>query len=88
MSLIPAGALPVESNPDHTGTPTVAALSIGFIDGTRRGSMDVRPLFGLSVLMSFVSFGLVTKLYIWPQLRLLERDNAIVPLVLPHTFAS
>jgi hypothetical protein len=33
-----------------------------------------------------VAFGLVTKLYIWPRLRLLERDDALVPLVVPHTF--
>jgi hypothetical protein len=48
--------------------------------------MAIPALFGLSVLMSFVAFGLVTKLYVWPQLRLRERDNALVPLVLPHTF--
>lgn len=27
--------------------------------------MDVRALFGLSVLMSFIAFGIVTRLYIW-----------------------
>jgi hypothetical protein len=48
--------------------------------------MDIQALFGLSVLMSFVAFGLVTKLLIWPWLRLLERDDALVRLVLPHTF--
>lgn len=48
--------------------------------------MDIQALFGLSVLMSFVAFGLVTKLYIWPRLRTLERDDALVPLVVPHTF--
>ena len=48
--------------------------------------MDMQALFGLSVLMSFVAFGLVTKLYIWPRLRTLEREDALVPLVLPHTF--
>jgi hypothetical protein len=36
--------------------------------------------------MSFVAFGLVTKLYIWPRLRVLGRDDALVPLVVPHTF--
>jgi hypothetical protein len=46
----------------------------------------MQALFGLSVLMSFVAFGLVTKLYIWPRLRTLEREDALVPLVLPHTF--
>jgi hypothetical protein len=48
--------------------------------------VDIQALFGLSVLMSFVAFGLVTMLYIWPRLRILERDDALVALVLPHTF--
>jgi hypothetical protein len=48
--------------------------------------MDIRVLFGLSILMSFVAFGLVTKLYIWPRLRLLKRDDALLSLVLPHAF--
>ncbi len=48
--------------------------------------MVIQALFGLSVLMSFVAFGLVTKLYIWPRLRPLERDAALLPLVVPHTF--
>jgi hypothetical protein len=48
--------------------------------------MDIRALFGLSILMSFVAFGLVTSLYIWPQLRTLERDDALLPLVVLHTF--
>jgi len=38
-------------------------------------SMGIQALFGLSVLMSFVAFGLVTKLYIWPRLRILERND-------------
>jgi len=36
--------------------------------------------------MSCVAFGLVTQLYIWPWLRRLERDEALVPLVVLHTF--
>jgi hypothetical protein len=48
--------------------------------------LAIQALFGLSVLMSFVAFGLVTKLYIWPRLRILERDDALIPLVVPHTF--
>jgi hypothetical protein len=48
--------------------------------------MDIQALFGLSVLMSFVAFGLVTKLYLWPRLRIAERDDALVALVAPHTF--
>ena len=50
--------------------------------------MDIQALFGLSILMSFVAFGLVTKLYIWPRLRILERDDALVPLVVPTRFGS
>ncbi len=48
--------------------------------------MDTLPLFGLSILMSFIAFGLVTVLYIWPRLRTLERDDALLPLVVTHTF--
>jgi hypothetical protein len=49
-------------------------------------SMDIQALFGLSVLMSFVAFGLVTKLYLWPRLRILEREDALTLLVVLHTF--
>ena len=48
--------------------------------------MDIQALFGLSTLMSFVAFGIVTKLYIWPRLRMLPRDDALALLVVPHTF--
>jgi hypothetical protein len=48
--------------------------------------MKIQALFGLSVLMSFVAFGLVTKLYIWPMLRSLGREDALLRLMLPHTF--
>ena len=51
-----------------------------------RRAMGTQALFGLSVLMSFVAFGLVTKLYIWPRLRMLGRDEALVRLVVPHSF--
>jgi len=48
--------------------------------------MDSAALFGLSVLMSFIAFGTVTKLYILPRLRAVRRDDALVPLLIPHTF--
>ena len=48
--------------------------------------MKVDALFGLSVLMSFLAFGIVTKLYILPRLRLMPREEAILPLVVPHVF--
>jgi hypothetical protein len=31
-------------------------------------------------------FGLVTKLHLWPRLRMLECDDALVPLLVPHPF--
>ncbi len=48
--------------------------------------MSMRAIFGLSILMSLVAFGLLTKLYLWPRLRILERRDALIPLVLLHTF--
>jgi hypothetical protein len=46
--------------------------------------MDIQALFGVSILMSFVGF--VTRLYIWPRLRTLEPQTALLPLVVPHVF--
>lgn len=48
--------------------------------------MSSEALFGLSVLMSFIAFGMVTKLYILPKLRVMRRDDALVPLVFPTHF--
>jgi hypothetical protein len=48
--------------------------------------VDIQAFFGHSVLMSFVAFGLVTQLHIWPHLRIRERDDALLPLVAPHTY--
>jgi hypothetical protein len=48
--------------------------------------MDIRAVFGLSVLMSFVAFGLTTKLYILPRLRVRARNDALVALIVPHAF--
>lgn len=47
--------------------------------------MDARIVFGLSVLMSFVTFGLITKLYIIPRVRNLPLNEALVPLLVFHT---
>jgi len=48
--------------------------------------MDVRALFGLSVLMSFLAFGIVTKLYIWPKVRVMLPEDALIALVVVHMF--
>ncbi len=48
--------------------------------------MSIAALFGLSILMSFLAYGIVTKLYIWPWLRVVPREDALIALVVPHTF--
>jgi hypothetical protein len=48
--------------------------------------MSIAALFGLSILMSFLAYGIVTKLYIWPWLRVVPREDALTALVVPHTF--
>ena len=50
--------------------------------------MNVEALFGLSVLMSFRAFDIVTKLYFWPRLAAKRRDDALITLVVPHAFRS
>lgn len=48
--------------------------------------MNSFALFGLSILMSFLAFALVTKVYIWPRLQRMPRRDALIPLVIPHVF--
>src|SRR6516165_1859572 len=48
--------------------------------------MTTEALFGLSILMSFLACGIVTRLYIWPRLRVIAREDALLPLVVPHMF--
>jgi len=48
----------------------------------------MRPqlLFGISILFSFVAWGAVTKLYIWPKLRGQTRADALRPILMLHSF--
>ncbi len=48
--------------------------------------MPVQAVFGLSVLLSFVASGVVAKLYCAPKLRMKRREDALLPLVVPHLF--
>jgi hypothetical protein len=48
--------------------------------------MNIQPPFVISVLMSFVAFGVVTKLYLWPWLQTRRRNEALLALVVPHLF--
>src|SRR5262249_446730 len=48
--------------------------------------MDPRALFGISVLMSFVSSIVTANLFVWPWLRNMNRHDALIRLVAPHMF--
>src|SRR5215472_3793574 len=48
--------------------------------------MTTAALFGLSILMNFVASGILTNLYILPRLRVMNREEALLPLVAPHMF--
>jgi hypothetical protein len=48
--------------------------------------MNVRLVFGISVLLNFVSSGVIARLYLWPRLRAMNREDALVLLVAPHLF--
>jgi len=50
--------------------------------------MTTESLFGLSVLMSFLAFGIVTKLYILPRLRCLPETMRGFPWWFHTCFAS
>ena len=45
-----------------------------------------QAIFGLSILMSFVSCGVIARVAVWPRLRSMERDRALAWLLVPHLF--
>jgi hypothetical protein len=48
--------------------------------------MPSQALFGISVVLGFVAWGIVAARYIWPALRNQSRANALRPLLLLHAF--
>src|SRR5262245_6215889 len=48
--------------------------------------INPEALFGISVLLCFIAFGIVTALYIWPRLKSMRREDALTALTVPHTF--
>jgi hypothetical protein len=42
--------------------------------------------FFVSIAFSFIAWGTVAKRYVWPKLRLLQRDEALRPLLILHSF--
>lgn len=48
--------------------------------------MNVRILFGLSVLSSFAAWSVVAALYLWPQTQSMTPKLALMMLMAPHMF--
>ncbi|QCP52134.1 hypothetical protein FAZ95_23375 [Trinickia violacea] len=48
--------------------------------------MQPQLWFFVSIAFSFSAWGIVAKRYIWPKLRLLQRDEALRPLLMLHSF--
>ncbi|HEY2974667.1 MAG TPA: hypothetical protein VGJ48_19290 [Pyrinomonadaceae bacterium] len=48
--------------------------------------MDPRAIFGINILVSFVSAIVIAKLYVWPWLRLKNGHDSLIWLVAPHMF--
>lgn len=48
--------------------------------------MDPRAIFGISILMSLVSSIVIAKVFVWPYLRAMNRNDALIRLVAPHMF--
>jgi hypothetical protein len=48
--------------------------------------MQLQAIFGISVLLGFVAWGLIGARYIWPALRGRPRAEALRPVLLLHAF--
>lgn len=48
--------------------------------------MPPQLYFFASIAFSFIAWGIVAKRYIWPKLRLLQRTEALRPLLILHSF--
>jgi len=48
--------------------------------------MSQLALYGIAIALSFISWGLLTAHYIWPELRRRSRADALRPLLLLHSF--
>jgi hypothetical protein len=48
--------------------------------------MSSLELFGASIALSFIAWGVVTASYFWPELRTRPRAEALRPLLLLHAF--
>ena len=48
--------------------------------------MSTNAIFGLTILMNVLALAIVTKVYLWLRLRAMPRRDALIALVVPHTF--
>ena len=48
--------------------------------------MNAQVIFGLSALVSLAASVVAATLWVWPRLRIRNRNEALVPLVAPHMF--
>jgi hypothetical protein len=48
--------------------------------------MPTQLWFFVSIAFGFIAWGIVAKRYIWPKLRLLQRAEALRPLLILHSF--
>ncbi|HEX6535702.1 MAG TPA: hypothetical protein VF041_13985 [Gemmatimonadaceae bacterium] len=48
--------------------------------------MSPQLCFFVSIGFSLIAWGIITARYIWPQLRLLQRSEALRPLLILHSF--
>src|SRR5262249_58968820 len=53
---------------------------------TARDKVPPQALFGLSVALGFVAWGIVAARYLWPYLRSQPRVDALRPLLVLHSF--
>ena len=48
--------------------------------------MPPQLCFFVSIAFSFIAWGIVTACYLWPELRLQRRTEALRPLLILHSF--
>lgn len=54
--------------------------------GPNHRYVKVGALFGLSILGSFVAWGIVVWVFLWPQIEATSKTTALMALVAPHMF--
>src|SRR5579864_5680889 len=48
--------------------------------------MSPQLCFFLSIAFGFIAWGMVARQYVWPKLRLLQRADALRPILVLHSF--